>query len=156
MNDIPEAGFLKHKNVFYSNHNGKDTAFTTGLTLYNSWAVALVNYSTVKHNTEGALWMQQFHIFLGKLAGHIMPLCINKEYVDFCKQRKATFNVPCFGEEFDSQAFFTSSQINCSTNTLHVGGTAGGIHSDSQDCTTSYSMLINLSVIQDSLNLKYF
>jgi len=55
VNDIPEAGFLKHKNVFYSNHNGKDTAFTTGLTLYNSWAVAPVRYSTVKHNAEGAL-----------------------------------------------------------------------------------------------------
>src|SRR6266480_2196545 len=100
--------------------------------------------------------MQQFHIFLGKLAGRIMPLCMNEEYVDFCKQRKATFNVPCFGEEFDSQAFFTSSQINCSTSTLHVGRIAGGIHSDSQDCTTSYSMLINLSVIRDSSDLGYF
>src|SRR5437763_15972788 len=36
VNGIPEAGFLKHKNVFYSNRDGKDTAFTTGLTLYNS------------------------------------------------------------------------------------------------------------------------
>src|SRR6266480_7487587 len=100
--------------------------------------------------------MQQFHIFLGKLAGHVMPLCMNEEYVDFCKQQKATFNVPYFGEEFDSQAFFTSSQINCSTGTLHVGGTARGIHLDSQDCAASYSMSINLSVIRDSSDLEYF
>ena len=131
-------------------------AFTTGLTLYNSWAVAPVSHSTVKHNAEGALWMQQFHIFLGKLAGHVMPLCINEEYVDFCKQRKATFNVPCFGEEFDNQAFFTLSQINCSTGTLHVSGTAGRIHSDSQDCAASYSMSINLLVIRDLSDLGYF
>ena len=36
VNGIPEAEFLKHKNVFHSNHDGKDTAFTIGLTLYNS------------------------------------------------------------------------------------------------------------------------
>jgi len=86
MNNIPEARFLKHKDVFHSNRDGKDTAFTTGLTLYNSWAVAPVSHSTVKHNAEGALWMQQFHIFLGKLAGRVMPLCMNEEYMDFCKQ----------------------------------------------------------------------
>jgi len=39
---------------------------------------------------------------------------------------------------------------------LHVGGAARGIHSDSQDCTASYSMSINLSVIRDSSDLGYF
>ena len=85
-----------------------------------------------------------------------MPACMNKEYVDFCKQHKITFNIPCFGEEFDTQAFFTSSQINCSTGTSHVTGTAGEIHSDSQDYTASYSMSINLSVIRESSDLGYF
>ena len=55
VNGIPEIRFLKHKNVFHSNHDEKDTAFTTHLTLYNSWAVTLVSHSTVKHNAEGAL-----------------------------------------------------------------------------------------------------
>ena len=36
VNIIPQTRFLKHKNVFHSNHNGKDIAFNTGLTLYNS------------------------------------------------------------------------------------------------------------------------
>ena len=36
VNGIPEARFLKQKNFFHSNCNGKDTAFTTGLKLYNS------------------------------------------------------------------------------------------------------------------------
>ena len=100
--------------------------------------------------------MQQFHILLGELASQVMSLCMNEEYVDFCERRKATFNIPCFGKELDSQAFFTSSQINCSTGTLYVSGTAGEIHSDSQDCTVSYSMSINLSVVQNSTDLKYF
>ena len=33
---IPEYGFLKYKDIFYGNRDGKDMAFTTGLTLYNS------------------------------------------------------------------------------------------------------------------------
>ena len=146
-NDIPESGFLKYKDIFHSNRDGKDTAFTTGLTLYNSWIVAPISHSTVKHSAEGATWIQQFHILLGRLAGCVMSVCMNNEYINFCKQRKATFNVPCFREEFDTQAFFTSSQINCSNGTLHVAGTAEEIHSDSQDCTGSYFMSINLSVI---------
>ena len=36
VNGILEAEFLKHKNVFHSNRDEKDMAFTTGLTLYNS------------------------------------------------------------------------------------------------------------------------
>ena len=36
MNNIPEARFLKHKDIFHSNCDEKDTAFTTSLTLYNS------------------------------------------------------------------------------------------------------------------------
>src|SRR5205807_4263550 len=78
------------------------------------------------------------------------------EYINFCELRKMTFNVPYFGDDFDTQAFFTSSQINCSTGITHVRRTAGGIHSDLQDCSASYSMSINLSVIRDSSNLGYF
>ena len=98
---ILEYGFLKYKDIFHGNRNGKNTAFTTGLTLYNSWAIAPVSHLIVKHSVEEATWIQQFHILLGKLASLIMPACMNKEYVDFCKQCKITFNVPCFGEEFD-------------------------------------------------------
>src|SRR2546430_13286424 len=82
MNGIPEARFLKHKNVFHSNYDGKDMTFTIDLTLYNFWAVASISHSTVKHNVEGALWIQQFHILLGELAGRVMPLCMNEEYVN--------------------------------------------------------------------------
>ena len=156
MNGIPKARFLKHKNVFHSNRDEKDTAFTIGLTLYNSWAVAPVSHSTVTNNAEAAAWIQQFHILLSKLTKAVMPCCMSEEYINFCELHKMTFNVPCFGDNFDTQAFFTSSQINCSTEITHVRGTAGGIHSDLQDCSASYSMSINLSVIRDSSNLGYF
>src|SRR5256885_639403 len=85
-----------------------------------------------------------------------MPCCMNEKYINFSELCKITFNVPCFRDDFDTQAFFTFSQINCSTEITHVRGTAGGIHSDLQDCSTLYSMSINLSMIHNSLNLGYF
>ena len=58
MNNILEARFLKYKNIFYSNYNEKDIAFTTNLILYNSQVVTPVSYLIVKYNIERALQMQ--------------------------------------------------------------------------------------------------
>ena len=140
------------------NCNGPTSAFTTGLNLFNSWCVSPVAHSVVAEDGDNHVsqWVQAFHILLGDLAQCAMPAFTSAEYIDFCKTRKAMFNSPCFGFTYDTQAYFTSAQVNCSDGKTHIGGKAGSVHSDAQDCNASYSMALNLSVIRPSSNLGYF
>src|SRR2546429_3169494 len=75
--------------------------------------------------------------------------CHDEEYINFCELHKMTFNVPYFGDDFNTQAIFMSLQINCSTGITHVREITGGIHSNLQDCSASYLMSINMSVMRD-------
>src|SRR5436190_9104214 len=125
-----QSGFMRIKDLMKGNRDGPTTAFTTGLNLFNSWCVSPVAYSVEKDDGDNrvARWIQQFHILLGDLAPHVMPTFMSAEYIDFCKTRKIMFNSPCFGLTYDTQSYFTSAQINCSSSETQVGGKAGDMH----------------------------
>ncbi|KAI9849612.1 MAG: hypothetical protein M1837_002737 [Sclerophora amabilis] len=101
-------------------------------------------------------WMQQFHCQLGNVAAAVMDRTMGKEYQDFCRQRQASLNTPCFGKDPYTQPYFTSSQINCSTASQHVEGMAGSVHADILDCPASYSISVNLSVTRPTTSLRFF
>ena len=156
--DKPQSGFMRVKDLMSGNRDGPGTAFTTSLTLYNSWCVAPVAHSVEKEDADNRVpkWVKTFHILLGNLAQSAMPKFMSQEYIQFCNTRKTIVNSPCFGSSYDTQSYFSSAQVNCSNGEIHVGGKAGDVHTDTQDCKASYSMSVNLSVVRSSSNLGYF
>ncbi|KAI9837679.1 MAG: hypothetical protein M1837_002721 [Sclerophora amabilis] len=154
----PPTGFLPLRPHLNPNRDGKDTAFTTGITLFNSFLVFPTTHSASCTAKDPAVpdWMQQFHCQLGNVAAAVMDRTMGKEYQDFCRQRQASLNTPCFGKDPYTQPYFTSSQINCSTASQHVEGTAGSVHADILDCPASYSMSVNLSVTRPTTSLRFF
>ena len=58
------------KDLMSGNRYGPETAFTTSLTLYNSWCVAPVAHSVEKEDTNNRVpkWVKTFHVLLGNLA----------------------------------------------------------------------------------------
>ena len=83
--DKLQSGFMRVKNLMLSNRDNPETAFTTSLTLYNSWCVTLVVYLVEKEDTDNQVpkWVRTFYVLLGNLAQSAIPKFVSKEYIQF-------------------------------------------------------------------------
>jgi hypothetical protein len=139
------SGFMKIKPHLASNRDGKNTAFTTFLTLYGGHTVFPVLHSTGEKGGV-AEFMRNFHCLLEDLCGSAMDATMSQDFKEFCKERKQALVVPCFGRDIDTQSYFTSAQINCSDGRRHVEGKARDIHSDDGDSRRIHLVTEHLSV----------
>lgn len=153
-----ESGFQKFDHHMTGNRDGPNTAYTTGIALQGSYAAAPAVHSTWEKtkDSEYMQWLAKFHCILGDLGGRVMSTVMDDVYNQFTKERHERYNPPFFGPSTGSQTYFTSSQINRSTNTMRLQGTAAGVHCDSTDDELSFSLALNVSVIKDSTSLGYF
>ncbi|KAH0610907.1 uncharacterized protein H6S33_011334 [Morchella sextelata] len=153
-----ESGFQKFDHDMTGNRDGPNTAYTTGIALQGSYAAAPAVHSTWEKtkDPEFMQWLAKFHCILGDLGGRVMSTVMDDVYNQFTKERHERYNPPFFGPSTGSQTYFTSSQINRSTNTMRLQGTAAGVHCDSTDDELSFSLALNVSVIKDSTSLGYF
>ena len=151
-------GFEYYKHHLKDNRDGRHTAFTMGITLHNSITTVPSTHGTwcASKDTEFLEWLALYHTLLGKLSGKIMRHLFNTPYLDLTNERHERYNPPFFGENLSDQVFFTSSQINHSSEATPLQGTEANAHCDSQDDELSYSLAINLSVIRSSTSLGWF
>ena len=148
-------GFERYKQYLKDNRDGRHTAFTMGITLHNSITAAPATHGTwrASKNIKFLEWLAIYHNLLGKLSGRIMRHLFNDSYLDMTNERHERYNPPFFGEKLSDQVFFTSTQVNRSSEATPLQGTAASAHCDSQDDELSYSLAINLSVIRPSTSL---
>ena len=155
--DIP--GFKHFAPHMSSNRDGHGTTFTTGLASVAHWnpAPSAHCYGEKAERTGVAKYLQRLNKEAGRLAGLLMPKVMGQRFLDFSHRRQAALNTPFFGPDYDSQAFFSSTQVNYNeVRKGHVRGVAGHVHHDGSDCAVSYTMAVNLSQLRPTTNPGYF
>ena len=155
--DKPQAGFNKYRNQLTANRDGHGS-YTMGLAAVNNTYIAPKAYLATDKAFQSGLveWNQEFLALTGELGSKVMAKTFSKSYIEMFDERKLVLNTPCFGRHDRTQSFFNTAQINCSTASLQVGGTAGSVHNDASDCAASYSLVINCSVVRESTDLGWF
>jgi hypothetical protein len=152
-----QQGFREFMPQLSSNRDGNG-AFTMGLTVVNNNYIAPKAYLATSQAVSSGLlaWNQEFLALVGEVGAKAMKDTFQPPYLKLSAIRKHYVNTPCFGRDDKAQSFFNTVQINCSTVTNQVGGTAGGIHTDGVDCAASYFFSINCSVVRGSTDLGWF
>ena len=138
----------RYKHHLKENRDGRHTAFTMGITLHNSITAAPSIHGTghASKNTEFLEWLAVYHTLLGKLSRKIMRNLLNAPYLNLTDERHEHYNPPFLSENLSDQVFFTSSQINHSSEATPLQGTAASPHFDSQDDELSFTRSINLFI----------
>ena len=154
-----QPGFKHFAPYMSSNRDGHGTTFTTGLAKVGHWNPAPVVHSYKENAQRQGVneYLRRLNEEAGRLAGIVMPAYMEQQFLSFSRRRQAAFNTPFFGPDYDSQSFFSSTQVNYNEiKQGHVQGVAGHVHHDSSDCAVSYTMAVNLSCLRLSTEPGYF
>ena len=164
-----QNGFDTYRPTMAGNRDGLKTAYTTSFTTANNFLVAPVahavrgnvsSYAGTAAEKEAYLeaqraWLTEFNGLAGDVAGTLVRALLGPDYVDVLDARADLNNPPCPGKTPDLNRFVTSIQVNRSTPTAPVAGTAGGTHRDLHDDPLSFSIAINASVVRPSTQLHF-
>ncbi|KAI9789606.1 MAG: hypothetical protein M1816_005915 [Peltula sp. TS41687] len=123
----------------------------------NNFLVAPVEHTASGQTGEEIkAWLKTFNGLAGEFEGQFMRAILSPPYVRLLEYRADLINRPCPGSSFRVNRCFTSIQINCSTLSMQLAGTAGHTHQDAADDLVAFSVSFNASVLRSNTRIGLF